>query len=445
MENNIVAPLEWYNEKRKVKDLVPYEFNPRKLTEERKQLLINSIGKFNLAEVPAINTDNVIIAGHQRVKVLMELGRGDEWIDVRVPNRALTELEFKEYNLTSNIPVGFWDVDVLEEHFQDVDLEALGLILADIEIPGEALQNEMSNEVETDFDPEPPAVAITQLGDVYEFKSLQKGIKHVLICGDSTHESVYKQLCETPVDLIVTDPPYNVNVQGGTKDKLTIQNDNMKSSDFYTFLFEFYKNCFSFSKPGAPIYIFHADIEGINFRKALIDAGFKLAQCLIWLKNSIVMCRQDYHWKHEPCLYSEHPVDETETEVTEHEPCLYGWKLGAAHPWHSDRKQSTILEFKRPYRSAEHPTMKPIEMIIYLIKNSSKQMDLVLDSFGGSGTTLISCEQTWRNARIIELGENYVDVHVKRYVKYMRENGLKFEILKNGQLLTDDQLNQYSE
>jgi DNA modification methylase len=156
------------------------------------------------------------------------------------------------------------------------------------------------------------------------------------------------------------------------------------------------------------------------------------------------MSRQDYHWKHEPCLYSEKPMDQEE-EVTEHEPILYGWKTGAAHPWHGDRKQSTILEFKRPYRSADHPTMKPIEMIVYLIKNSSKQKEIVLDPFGGSGTTLIACEKSWRNARVIELGENYVDVHVKRYMLYMEENGLSFEIYKNGQLLTKNELDKYLE
>ena len=445
MENNKkIAPLEWYNEKRKVKDLVPFEFNPRKLTEEKKQLLINSIEKFNLAEVPAINLDNVIIAGHQRIKVLMEIGRGDEEIDVRVPNRLLTDKEFKEYNITSNVPVGFWDVDVLEEHFQDIDLEALGLLTDDIQVPLE-LMEEGDNETETNFEPIPPKETISKFEDRYTLKSIDKDLEHILICGDSTLDYFYNKLTLNGyADLIITDPPYNVNVEGGTSEKLTIANDNMKSEEFYNFLRRFYNNSFLFSKPGAPIYVFHADTEGVNFRKALTDAGFKLSQCLIWLKNSIVMSRQDYHWKHEPCLYSEKPM-EPEEEVTEHEPVLYGWKTGAAHPWHGDRKQSTILEFKRPYRSAEHPTMKPIEMIVYLIKNSSKQKDIVLDPFGGSGTTLIACEKSWRNARVIELGENYVDVHIKRYLMYMQENGLSYEIYKNGQKLTNDELEKYLE
>jgi DNA modification methylase len=445
MENKtIVPPLEWYNEKRKVKDLVPYEFNPRKLTEERKQLLINSIEKFNLAEVPAINLDNVIIAGHQRIKVLMEIGRGEEEIDVRVPNRLLTEKEFKEYNITSNVPVGFWDIDVLEEHFQDVDLEALGLLASDLEVPFE-LREEEDNETETNFEPIPPKETITKFGDHYLFISFDKNIAHELVCGDSTDsKSYYNLLQDEKVDLIVTDPPYNVNVEGGTSEKLTIANDNMKSDDFYKFLFDFYSRTFACAKPGAPIYVFHADTEGVNFRKALTDAGFKLSQCLIWLKNSIVMSRQDYHWKHEPCLYSEKPMDHEE-EVTEHDPILYGWKTPGAHPWHGDRKQSTVLEFKRPYRSAEHPTMKPIEMIQYLIKNSSKQKEIVLDPFGGSGTTLIACEKSWRNARVIEFGENYVDVHVKRYIMYMNENALDFEILKNRQILSKEELDRYLE
>lgn len=417
------SPLEWRTEQRKVKDLVPYEYNPRTLTEEKKALLIKSIEKFNLAEIPAVNTDNVIIAGHQRVKVLMEIGRGDELIDVRIPSRSLSESEFKEYNITSNVPVGFWDLDVLEEHFADVDLESLGLFLEDIEIPGEALGDDADAEEEGDFEPVLPKEPITQNGDVYELKSIQKGIKHVIVCGDSTKNEAYKKLGPEEFNLVVTDPPYNVNYEGGTKERLKIENDNMSTGDFYTFLYLFYQECFLKALPGAPIYVFHADSEGANFRQALKDAGYKLSQCLIWLKNAMVLSRQDYHWKHEPCLY--------------------GWKEGAAHSWYSDRKQTTILEFDKPLRNEDHPTMKPIELFSYLIKNSSKQMDFVGDPFGGSGTTLISCEKTWRQARVIELGENYVDVHIKRYLKYMQDNKLQCEILKNGHKLSKEQLALY--
>jgi DNA modification methylase len=445
MENNLLSPLEWRTEKRRVKDLIPFEFNPRKLSEERKQLLIKSLEKFNLAEIPAVNTDDVIIAGHQRVKVMLEIGRGEEMIDVRVPSRALNEEEFKEYNLVSNIPVGFWDVDLLEEHFQDVDLDVLNIVLADAELAGEALKDDFGNEEEQDFDPTPPKDPITKLGDVYEFISVQKGITHRLVCGDSCLIDTYNRLESDSCDMMLTDPPYNVNVEGGTSKKLTIKNDHMKSDQFYQFLFDFYKSAHSKLKSGSPVYVFHADSEGVNFRKAMTDAGFKLSQCLIWLKNSIVLSRHDYHWKHEPCLQGLKSIDAESESVMEHDPVLYGWKTGAAHPWFSDRKQSTILEFKRPTRSDEHPTMKPVDMLCYLIKNSSMQKNKILDPFGGSGSTLIACEMFWRQARMIELGEEYADVHVKRYTKYMRDNGLKYQILKNGQELTNDDLDKYFE
>jgi len=434
MNDLLLAPLEWSTEKRKVKDLIPYEYNPRILSEEKKKKLKESLEKFNLAEIPAINTDNKIVAGHQRVVVLLEIGKGDDDIDVRVPNRPLTEQEFKEYNIRSNVSVGEWDLDILNSIFEDIDLLSLGLNVDDIPLPQDTVPDHLQNEAEEDFDPEPPKEPISVLGDVYEFRSLQKKLVHRIVCGDSTSAEVYAILLNgEQFQLIVTDPPYNINYEGGTKDKLKILNDNMSSDDFYTFLFGFYRECFLNAIPGASIYVFHADTEGINFRKALKDAGFKLSQCLVWLKNSIVMGRQDYQWKHEPCLHGEVPVP----DVLEHDPVLYGWKEGAAHSWYSDRKQTTILEFARPFRSKEHPTMKPIDMIIYLIKNSSKQREIVGDSFSGSGTTLIACEMSWRQARVIELDPRFVDVNVKRWVKYMRDNELQYEVLKNGELMSN--------
>lgn len=426
MNNLLLAPLEWSTEKRKVKDLIPYEYNPRKLSEEKKQKLRESLEKYNLAEIPAVNTNDVIIAGHQRIVVLMEIGRGEEIIDVRVPNRELTELEFKEYNIRSNVQVGEWDIDILNSIFDDVDLMSFGLNVDDIPLPEVMLSSDLINEEEADFDPEPPKIPISVLGDIYEMRSLQKKLIHRVICGDSREPEVYQKLLEGFFfNLVLTDPPYNVNYTGGTKDKLQIENDNMSSGDFYTFLFEFYKTSFDHSVPGAGIYVFHADSEGANFRNALKEAGFKLAQCLIWLKNGIVMGRQDYHWKHEPCLY--------------------GWKEGAPHNWYSDRKQTTILEFNKPLKSEDHPTMKPIEMFTYLIKNSSKQFDIVGDSFIGSGTTLISCEMSWRQCRGIELDPRFVDVVVKRWVKYMRDNHLDFELCKNGDILSKREINYYFE
>lgn len=440
MNETILAPLEWHTEKRRVCDLIPYEYNPRILTADKKQKLKDSLEKFNLAEIPAINTDNTILAGHQRIVVLMEIGRGDDMIDVRIPNRALTETEFKEYNIRSNIAIGEWDIDILNSIFDDIDLLSLGLNVDDIVLPDNTVPEHLANESESDFDPEPPKDPVSVLGDIYEFRSIQKKLIHRIVCGDSTVPDVYMVLLNgEKFHLIVTDPPYNINYEGGTKDKLKILNDNMSSDDFYTFLYGFYSACFSNAIPGASIYVFHADTEGINFRKALKDAGFKLSQCLIWLKNSIVMGRQDYQWKHEPCLEGEVP----DFDIKTHDPVLYGWKEGAAHSWYSDRKQTTILEFSRPFRSKEHPTMKPVDMIVYLIKNSSKQRDIIGDSFSGSGTTLIACEQSWRQARVLELDPRFVDVAVKRWVMYMKDNHLAFEVLKNGILMTADEIATY--
>lgn len=425
MSDLILAPLEWSTVQRKVKDLIPYEFNPRKLSEEKKEKLRKSLEKFNLAEIPAINLDNTIVAGHQRVVILLEIGRGEDLIDVRVPNRMLTEEEFKQYNITSNIPTGDWDIDMLNDVFGDIDLMSLGLDVSKIVLPEDLLPKNLKPEEEEEFDPEPPAEPITHPGDVYEFRSLQKQLVHRIVCGDSTQKESYTKLLPgEKFHLVTTDPPYNVNYQGGSSAKLKIQNDNMKSDDFYTFLFNFYAETLAASELGSGIYVFHADTEGVNFRKAMVDAGYKLSQCLIWLKNSIVMGRQDYHWKHEPCLY--------------------GWVEGAAHKWYSDRTQTTVLEFDRPSKSEDHPTMKPLDLFIYLIKNSSKQGDIVGDPFMGSGTTLICCEQSWRNARGLELDPRYVDVQVKRYSMYMRHNHLKFEIYRNGQLMTDDEIDTYA-
>lgn len=425
MSDLILAPLEWSTVQRKVKDLIPYEFNPRKLSEDKKEKLRKSLEKFNLAEIPAVNLDNTIVAGHQRVVILLEIGRGEDLIDVRVPNRMLTEEEFKQYNITSNIPTGDWDIDMLNDVFGDIDLMSLGLDVSKIVLPEDLLPKNLKPEEEEEFDPEPPAEPITQPGDVYEFRSLQKQLVHRIVCGDSTQKESYTKLLPgEKFQLITTDPPYNVNYQGGSSAKLKIQNDNMKPDDFYTFLFNFYAETLAASELGSGIYVFHADTEGVNFRKAMVDAGYKLSQCLIWLKNSIVMGRQDYHWKHEPCLY--------------------GWVEGAAHKWYSDRTQTTVLEFDRPSKSEDHPTMKPLDLFIYLIKNSSKQGDIVGDPFMGSGTTLICCEQSWRNARGLELDPRYVDVQVKRYSMYMRHNHLKFEIYRNGKLMTDDEIDAYA-
>lgn len=421
MENK---KLEWITVKRNVRELIPYDYNPRQLTESRRLKLENSLKKFNLVEIPVINTDNVLLAGHQRVKVLIDLGRSDDIIDVRYPNRELTEIEIKEYNVTSNIPVGFWDLDILDEAFADIDLEALGLDVDSIVIPSEALNELGKLESEPEFNIKTSKHPVSILGDVYEFKSIDKNISHTVGCMSSTSQDNLKVVFKNKrANLIVTDPPYNVNYQGGTDEQLSIKNDDMSDLEFYTFLLEFYSSAFYYTEEGAPIYVFHADSEGANFRKALIDAKWKLAQCLIWVKNSIVMGRQDYQWKHEPILY--------------------GWKLGAAHTWMSDRKQSTVLYFDKPLRNADHPTMKPLDILKYLIENSSKRKSIVFDGFLGSGSTLIACELTKRNCIGTELDPIYCDVIIRRWHTYMTYNGLDFKIFRNNKELNDQEIEEY--
>ncbi len=193
-------------------------------------------------------------------------------------------------------------------------------------------------------------------------------------------------------DMLLTDPPYNVDYEG-TAGK--IKNDNMNETEFYNLLIDAFKNMHSVAKAGCPIYVFHADTEGLNFRNAFKNAGFKLAQCLVWVKNTFVMGRQDYQWKHEPILY--------------------GWKEGKAHYFIDSRSQNTVLEFDKPTRNAEHPTMKPIDLLVYLIKNSSKENNLIVDLFGGSGSSLIAAEQTNRICYAMELDPRYCDVIIKRW------------------------------
>jgi site-specific DNA-methyltransferase (adenine-specific) len=420
-----LLPLEWHTTQRRVRELVPLSYNPRTLTDEGRVRLLHSLKKFNLVEIPAINLDNVVLAGHQRLAMLIDLGRGEEFIDVRAPNRQLTKDELDEYNLTSNVGAGIFDYQAVLDNFSHLNLdaifdhtslEALATLSALVLPPAE----------EGEFDPTPPATPVSVLGDVYEFHSDGLGLMHRLVCGSSTDSDVVARAVGEGVliDLVNCDPPYNVKYEGKTKDALTIENDDMSDGDFYQFLYDYYVNCFTFMRPGAPIYVFHADSEGANFRRALVDAGLKLSQCLVWIKQAFVMGRQDFHWQHEPILY--------------------GWKEGAAHTWCSDRKQTTVLKFDRPSRNADHPTMKPIDILEYLIECSSKPGAVVFDGFGGSGSVLVTCEKSGRQARVVELDPRYADVHVKRYLQFMRDNQRRFTITRNGEDLEDEQLAAYT-
>jgi site-specific DNA-methyltransferase (adenine-specific) len=309
-----------------------------------------------------------------------------------------------------------WDNEMLALEFKDLleqgfDMELTGFTQDEID----ALMPEELTDGLTDPDEAPPVPPdpVTKPGDIWVMG------KHRLLCGDSTSMDDLAKLCEGQlVDMWLTDPPYNVAYEGKTKESLTIKNDEMGDEQFRQFLRDAYTAADSVMKPGAVFYIWHADSEGYNFRGAAKDAGWTVRQCLIWMKSSMVMGRQDYHWKHEPCLY--------------------GWKEGAGHLWAADRKQTTILEFDKPSRNGEHPTMKPVALFEYQMLNNTKGGDLVLDSFGGSGTTVIAAEKNGRVARLMELDPKYCDVIVTRWEQFtgkqatLADTGQTFAEVKNG-------------
>ena len=376
-------------------DLVPYARNSRTHDDAQVAQLAASIREFGFTNPILIDEDNGIIAGHGRVMAARKLGL-DAVPCLRLTH--LTEAQRRAYVIADNrlaLNAG-WDEDMLRVEF--AELQDLGF---DLDLTGfdskelDALLAEPLEAGLTDDDavPDAPEEPTTQPGDLWQLG------KHRLLCGDSTSIDALERLCDGQlVDLWLTDPPYNVAYEGKTKDALTIQNDAMSDGDFRAFLRDAYVAADAVMKPGAVFYIWHADLEGYNFRGAAQDAGWQVRQCLVWKKQNMVMGRQDYHWKHEPCLY--------------------GWKDGAAHLWASDRKQTTILEFDRPSRSSDHPTMKPVELFEYQLLNNTKGRDLVLDSFAGSGTTAIACEKTGREARLMELDPKYCDVIIKRWEDY---------------------------
>ena len=322
----------------------------------------------------------------------------DEWVDNA---DEFTEEEKQRFILADNVGFGEWDWDILANRWDAVELEEIGLDLPDlfkdaheVEAQEDDYESPDIDTVQTDIVP----------GDLFEIG------EHRLLCGDSTTTDSYDRLMQgEQADMCVTDPPYNVAYEGGTKDKLKIQNDDMSASDFYQFLYDFYTALTTCTKKGGAIYVWHASSEVVNFAKAMMDAGWLLKQQLIWVKNSMVIGRQDYQWKHEACLY--------------------GWLEGAAHNWYSDRSQTTVIEFNRPNRNAEHPTMKPVGLFGYQIQNSSKRGDIVIDPFAGSGTTMVACEETGRKARVIELDPKYCAVIIDRMIKAFPG----IEIKKNGE------------
>jgi len=380
----------------KIKDLIPDNKNFNKGTEYGNSLIEKSLRKFGAGRSILIDKNNRIIAGNKTIENAAAIGLEDLQIvesdgtkiiavkrtDIDLDSKAGRELALAD-NATAKANID-WDIETTFEVANEFGFNA-----------GEWGIKEEVEELEAqedDFDTAPPEIPITVLGDLYEIG------EHRLLCGDSTQTDTFEKLMQGELaDMVVTDPPYNVAYEGKTKDALTIENDSMGNDDFYKFLYDFYSALTTAVKKGAAIYVWHASSEVINFGKAMVDAGWLLKQQLIWVKNSMVMGRQDYQWKHEPCLY--------------------GWLAGDSHKWYSDRKQTTVIEYDRPNRNGEHPTMKPIGLFGYQIENSSKVGDLVIDAFGGSGTTMVACEQLKRKARIVEFDPKYCDVIVKRMIK----------------------------
>jgi DNA modification methylase len=394
MKQVALRSIEMNIQKIEITKLKPAEYNPRKNLkpeDEEYQKIKRSIIEFGYVAPVIVNSDMTVIGGHQRLKVLKELG----YNEVECVVVDLNKNKEKALNIALNKISGDWDNNKLEELLAelketDIDLDITGFSFDEVD----NILKDITGSKEDDFDIQQALDEIdeptTKTGDIWILG------RHRLMCGDSTQkEQVLRLMNNQEADMLLTDPPYNVDYEGKTADALKIENDNMNETEFYNFLLDSFRNMYESVKYGGSVYVFHADTEGLNFRNAFKSCGFKLAQCLVWVKNTFVMGRQDYQWRHEPILY--------------------GWKEGAGHYFVDDRKQSTVLEFDKPSRNAEHPTMKPVDLLVYLIKNSSKEDNLILDLFGGSGSTLIAAEQTKRKCYTMELDPKYCDVIVKRW------------------------------
>jgi site-specific DNA-methyltransferase (adenine-specific) len=397
---------------KKVNDLIPYINNPRK-NDNAVDKVAASIKEFGFKVPIVIDKENVIVTGHTRLKAANKLG-----IDTVpcVVADDLSEAQIKAFRIADNrvSEEAEWDFELLE-----VELESLAELDFNIDEIGfdekeiKEIMRDEKEVIEDDFDEEPPENPVSKRGDIWLLG------RHRLMCGDSTSDDVDVLMDGQKADMLLTDPPYNVSYEGKTKEALKIKNDEMECEEFRLFLKNAFEKADEWLKNGAVFYVWHADSEGYNFRGACKDVGWKVRQCLIWNKSSLVMGRQDYHWKHEPCLY--------------------GWKEGASHLWASDRKQTTVLNFERPSRSAEHPTMKPIALFDYQIQNNTKGEDVVLDLFLGSGTTILACEQNGRKAYGLELDEKYVDVIVKRYANF-KESTEDIKLLRDGKEYKYDEI-----
>lgn len=399
--------------------LKPAEYNPRKKLkpgDKEYEKIKASIEEFGFADPLVVNADMTIIGGHQRLTVAMELG----YTEVPCAVVDIDKAREKALNIALNKITGAWDDNLLADLLKDIEATDLDLIgKTGFDAPEiETLFNKVhdKNVKEDDFDVESELKrpAFSMPGDLWLLG------RHKVFCGDSTKPESYETLMDgQKANLVLTDPPYNVNVEE-TAGK--ILNDNMGDTEFYDFLLAAYAQMHENLADDGSIYVFHADTEGLNFRKAFKDAGFYLSGCCIWKKNALVLGRSPYQWQHEPCLY--------------------GWKQKGRHQWYSDRKQTTIWEYDRPKASKDHPTMKPVGLMSYPIRNSTMTNGIVLDPFLGSGSTLVACEETERVCRGIELDTKFMDVIVKRYLELHDGNASDVFVIRTGQKLTLDEVLQ---
>lgn len=374
----------------KIEKVKPYDKNPRK-NKAAVDYVANSIKEFGFQQPIVVDKDMVVIAGHTRLKAAKKLKLKE--VPVVIADN-LTEEQVKAYRLADNKTAekAEWDFDLLTDELLslqelDFDMEQFGFDF-DFSEDEEAVEDD-------NWEADVPEEPISKRGDIWVLG------RHRLMCGDSTDAADVALLMDgNKADMLLTDPPYNVDYTGKASELETrkIENDKMEDSAFQDFLTSAFSNAAENMKAGGVFYIWHADSEGLNFRVACKKAGFQVRQCLIWNKNAMVMGRQDYQWKHEPCLY--------------------GWKDGASHLWASDRKQTTVLDFEKPQKNNLHPTMKPIKLFDYQIKNNTKGDDIVLDLFGGSGTTIMAAEQNGRRGFVMEYDPKFVDVIVDRWEQF---------------------------
>lgn len=383
----------------RIEEITPYANNPRN-NEGAVESVAKSIEKFGFIGAIILNKDKVIINGHTRVKACKKLGM--ETVPAIIVDHLTKEQE-DALRIADNKTgeIAEWNEDLLRAELKALEeagfgIEDLGFDNSELEALLEGDVSVSVGETDPNAAPEVPEVAVSRPGEVYVLGD------HRLVCGDSTKAEDVGRVCkEGEADMWLTDPPYNVAYEGSNG--LTIQNDSMEDVKFREFLRTAFGHAEKTLKPGAPFYIFHADSEGYNFRGACHDIGLRVRQCLVWKKNALVLGRQDYQWIHEPCLY--------------------GWKEGGPHPWYADRSQTTVMEFNKPKKNDVHPTMKPVEMLVYLLQNSSKRGDVVLDTFGGSGSTLIACEQTGRVCKTVELDPRYCDAIRRRWAEFKHGEG----------------------